>query len=91
MANQKRVYYGIDMGTGYVFSRFQGQLAIPIIDFDGMKPENNFQIKTNLEKFPSQQALMHMQYVFTRKIPVEIKNTHRVFWGLKPLKEGERQ
>lgn len=86
MARQKRVYYGIDLHTGFIFSRFQGQLAIHIIDFEGMKPENNFQMKTYLEKFPDQQALMHMPHVFTRKIPVAIKNQHRVFWGLKPLK-----
>jgi len=90
MARQKRVYYGIDLETGYVFSRCQGQLAIHVINFEGMTPENNFQIKTYLEKFPNQSPLLYMRYVFTRKIPVEIKNEHRLFWGLKPLKGEEK-
>jgi hypothetical protein len=86
MARQKRIYYGIDEMTGLVFSRFEGQIAVPVIAFDEMKPEDNFEIKTNLEKFPHD-TLRHMQPIFTRKIPLAIKNEHRIFWGLKPLKE----
>lgn len=86
---QRRIMYAIDTDTGMIVSRVESQYAWPILDFEGMKPENNFQTNYFLEKISVYEAhgtrLHH-----TRKIPIEAKNFHRVFWGMKPLKEGER-
>jgi hypothetical protein len=85
---QKRIQYAIDLDTGMVWSQVGNELAIPILDFAGMKPENNWEMKYNLGKFQSA-SISGAELVHTRKIPVKIKNAHRAFWGMKPLKEME--
>lgn len=47
----KQITYGIDLETGFAFSKFNGKLAIPVLDFGGMKPENNFETRYYLDKF----------------------------------------
>jgi len=77
----------IDMREGNVYSRVGSEVAIPVLDFDGMKPENNYETNYNLEKFPVLEVASDIiNSVGTRKIPIEIKNKHRKFWGMKPLK-----
>lgn len=82
---EKRIQYAIDLELGMVWSKYENQLAIPILDFAGMKPENNWQMNYNLEKC-SIDNIRHAQLKWTRKIPIEIKNLHRQFWGMKSLK-----
>ena len=41
----KNITYAIDKDTGQVYSRFGNNIAIPILDYEGMTPQNNF--KTN--------------------------------------------
>jgi len=75
---------------GYIFSRVGSEVAIPVIDFDGMKPENNYEIKHNLEKFDVLTVAREVGHcIGTRKIPIEVKNHHRKFWGMKELKQKE--
>jgi hypothetical protein len=85
----KTITYAIDLDTGLVVSRVGSQYAWPILDFEGMKPENNFETIYNLEKIPIFQAngtsLRH-----TRKIPLEQKNLHREFWGMKKVKPSPK-
>lgn len=72
---------------GYVFSRVGSEVAIPVLDFERMKPENGYATNYNLEKFDVIKVAREInQCKGTRKIPVEIKNEHRKFWGMKPLK-----
>ena len=84
---QNRIRYGIDKDTGLVISQsfLEHKIAIPVLDFVGMNPKNNFTTKTRLEKFDILQ-LAHMSVIWTRKILTEHKNIHREFWGMKPLK-----
>lgn len=82
---QKRITYAIDLELGFVWSRYEDQLAIPILDFAGMKPENNWQMNYDLEKCPLN-SMYHAQLKWTRKIPIAIKNMHRKFWGMPLLK-----
>jgi len=92
MAGQKRIRYGVDTYTGYVVSQnlLTGKIAIPIIDFDQMCPEDGFEIKSHLEAIsPLQSVLSGMAIEWTSKVPLEKKNEHRAFWGMKPLKEKE--
>ena len=81
------IQYAVDTETGMVISRIGSEIAIPVLQFDKMLPENNFQTIYELEKMDVS-AISHcwFQYKWTRKIPTEIKNRHRTFWGLRPLK-----
>ncbi len=83
----RTIQYGIDTETGMVISRKGSEIALPVLQFDKMLPENNFQTVYELKKMDVI-ALAHSwyQYRWTKKIPTEIKNKHRQFWGLKPLK-----
>ena len=84
--NINRVEYAIDTETGIVISRVNSEVAIPILGYDDMKPENNYQGKYHLEKMDVIN-LSHTwdNYKWTRKIPFDIKNQHRKFWKMKPL------
>lgn len=81
------IQYAIDTETGMVISRIGSEIAIPVLQFDKMVPENNFQTIYELEKMDVN-AISHcwFQYKWTRKIPMELKNRHRTFWGLNLLK-----
>ena len=72
---------------GHVYSRVGSEVAIPVLDFAGMRSNNNYAINYNLEKFD----VIHVAFEInratgTRKLPLKIKNIHRKFWGMKPLK-----
>jgi len=84
--NTNRVEYAIDTETELVISRVNSEVAIPILGYNDMKPENNYQGKYHLEKM-NVINLSHTwdNYKWTRKIPFDIKNQHRKFWGMKPL------
>jgi len=82
----KTIKYGICEATGLVVSCVGSKVAIPILEYDKMLPENNFQPSYRLEIFSCFSLIMH-PIKWTRKIPVELKNQHREFWGFKPLKE----
>ena len=89
MSRFRTIQYMIDNNVGgLVYSRVGSEVAIPVLDFAGMKPENNFKMNYNLEKFD----VLHMAYslnnvICTRKIPTALKNIHRKFWEMKPLKK----
>jgi len=72
---------------GHVISRVGSEVAWPILDYENMKPENNFEPRYFLEKIPVLQVARELgRCKGTRKICREIKNYHREFWGFKPLK-----
>lgn len=86
----ERITYAIDTDTGLAVSRQGDCFAWPILDYEGMTPDNGFAANYYLEKIPvlsvAGRVLAGLQW--TRKIPMEVKNLHRVFWGMAPLKEG---
>lgn len=88
MARQKRIQYAIDKENGLVYSRIESEIAIPILDFKEMTPENNWKMGYNLEKCNVIELVQSgwSNLIWTRKIPIAIKNVHRVYWGMKPLK-----
>ena len=78
------IAYAIDQDTGLVWSRVGHELAVPVLQWDTMVPENNFSTSYALERCD----LRDMAYAtlrWTKKIPVAIKNRHRVHWGMKEL------
>ena len=86
----KTIKYAIDTYTGLVYSQVGNLIAIPILDYENMKPENNFQTIYYLEKFAAFEAYKGTNLKWTRKISNDIKNFHRKFWGFKPLKGKNR-
>jgi len=85
MSRGNSIQYGIDLDTGYYVSRTREGVCLPIIDFANMIPDDGFEIKLFLEKHNAFEVLPHMNIKWTRKIPVETKNIHREFWGMKAL------
>lgn len=86
MSRFRTIQYMIDRETGTVWSQVNSEVAIPVLDFAGMLPENNFKTEYNLEKFDIS-ILYRANVIHTRKIPTKLKNAHRKFWGMKPIKE----
>lgn len=90
MSNIKNIIYGIDLDTGQIVSRCDQDVALPVLDFEGMTPETHFEMKYGMEKHNIYDVLPHMNVQWTRKIPNAIKNIHRQFHGMKPLKGKNR-
>lgn len=93
MSRYRNITYAINKENGHIVSRVDGEVALLILDWDGMKPENNFttlnprNVKYNLEKFNVSDLVGEWHLlVWTNKIDVRWKNIHRKFWGMKPLK-----
>ena len=80
------ITYAIDKVSGMVFSQVGREIAVPVLDYEGMTPENNFQTKYYLEAVPALSAYIGTDLRWTRKVPNALKNLHRAFWGgFKPL------
>ena len=83
---QKRITYALHP-EGYVVSRVGSEMAWPVLDWNAMTPENSFTTLYLLERVSvhsvaNEYHLLH----WTKKIPDQIKNEHRKFWGMSPLK-----
>lgn len=87
MSRNRTIKYMIDPDEGMVYSRIGDEVAIPVLDFDGMQPTNRYKTSYKLEKF-AVSALFgcYGHLIHTRKIPKFIKNYHRKFWGMKEIK-----
>jgi hypothetical protein len=85
----RTIQYGVDWETGLVWSRVGSMIALPVLQFDKMVSDDNFKTKYELEKFDVIQLVgsAYNAVKWTRKIPFQIKNLHREFWGMKPLGE----
>lgn len=81
----KTIQYAIDTETRLVVSRVGSELAWPIMDFDNMRPENNYTMNYYLEKMSIFSVETYM-LKWTLKIPKRIKNLHRKFWGMREVK-----
>ena len=83
----RTIQYGIDPQTYQVWSRVGSEVAVPVLDFESGTFVNNFTMDTRIEKFSVFAVASDWNYLkHTRKIPIEIKNIHRKFWGFKELK-----
>ncbi len=89
------ITYAIDPDTNLVVSRFDSRsrgrsetgFALPILDYDGMLPENSFATVYLLERsglFGVPSGWLN-GLTWTKKIDKAWKNLHREFWGMKPL------
>ena len=86
MARANTISYMIDPLTNGVWSRVGSEIAIPVLQFSEMTPENSYATKYKLEKFNAVTIAYHIKdTIRTKKVPKEIKNGHRAFWGMKPI------
>ncbi len=86
----KTIQYAIDPEINLVFSRVNDRIYYPVLDFEGMTPENNFEMNYNYEEMSVFALIGSCQCIWTKKIPNKIKNFHRKHWGFKPLKGKNR-
>lgn len=83
----KTIMYAIDIETGHIISRVNSEIAIPVLQYDDMQPENHFTPNYKLEKISVINIpIGYSKLKWTRKVPLYNKNKHREFWGMKPLK-----
>jgi len=84
MSRFRTITYMIDTNEGLVYSRVGNEIAIPVLQWPP-KCLKNLQYK--LEKFNIFEVAIDIKdCIHTRKISLKIKNKHRRFWGLKPIK-----
>lgn len=86
------IMYGVD-DSGLVWSRVTDApamgaqcVAVPVLDYLAIGCDGDFSapLTYNLEGMGTE-ALIGSRLRWTRKIPTRINNTHRQFWGMRPL------
>mgnify|MGYP001598281909 CR=1 FL=1 len=81
------ITYAVDRDDGMVWSRVGSQVALPMLQWDSMTPENGFTPDYALEAFGvTDLAGCWPRLKWTKKVPTAIKNRHRAFWGMKGLR-----
>lgn len=71
-----------------VYARVGDRIAFTVLDYAGMKPENGFAAEYNIEEDDAFTVLRHSEEIlWTKKIPVAVKNAFRAHFGMKPLKD----
>ena len=82
----KRISYAIDDITGLTWSRVGDEVAVPVMDYDGLDLKEEFTEYT-LEIHTLADMAHHLNTLhWTKNIPLSLKNYHRSFWGMRPLK-----
>lgn len=82
----RTITYAIDTETKLTVSRVGTELAYFVLDYDNMLPENNFSARYHLDKMDVFHWHNWSVLKWTRKIPKDIKNLHRKYWGFSKLK-----
>ena len=86
MSRQRTIQYCI-CPNGLVYPRVGSEMCVPVLDYPAMKQESGFQMEYNLDRFSIYSISSEWNTLkWTRKIPVNLKNIHRRFWGMKELK-----
>lgn len=87
MGRFRTIQYAIHSETGAVISRVGNDVAIDIPQYDGKNWPPTNETKYQLEKIQFITLVPVWDYYkWTRKIPFDVKNRHRMFHGMKPLK-----
>ncbi len=85
----KTITYAVDE-NGTVYSRMGSVLAIPVLLYNFIGKDGDFTkpLEFQLEKVEIKDlsTTVFFSLIWTKKIPTQIKNKHRKFWGLSPLK-----
>jgi len=71
-----------------VVSRYGSEVAWPVLDYAGIGKDGNYShpLRYDLEKMSLGSIGTEWdRLVWTKYVPINHKNRHRAFWGLKPL------
>lgn len=83
------ITYAVDRDSGEVVSHFGDAYAWPILDYEaiGKDGDYNAPFEYNLAKLDQRTVGRGAAYLYwTKRIPTEVKNLHRAFWGLPAVK-----
>ena len=83
----RNIQYAVDQETGLVVSRVGSQVAWPVLQYQRIGQGGAFTqpFEYELEGFGVHEGLSGARLRWTRKVPVEVKNLHRAFWGMGPV------
>lgn len=74
------IKYGITK-DGYIVSKKGDYFAWPVLEYEKMTPENEFEITYTLEKVHTSEVIAETKGIkWTNKIPEEMKELHKEFW-----------
>ena len=82
------ITYAFNKDDGLVISRVGSEVAVPVLQWDEFGNDGDFSgpMPYELEKFPVHSIGRDWpRYKWTKKIPVQLKNRHRAFWGFPAL------
>ena len=85
----KHISYAVDLRNGLVHSRVNDEIAYPVLVFLSLPKDGSFNkpFDYHLDKCNVHHFVGEWRYLkWTKRIPIEIKNQHRIFWGFKQLK-----
>jgi len=89
----RHLMYAVDLDTGEVWSRLEGdpavadmKVAVPVLEYEKIGEGGDFTkpLTYHLERM-SITALIHARLRWTRKVPLAVRNLHREFWGMSGL------
>jgi hypothetical protein len=83
------ITYAIHKDEGVVISRVGSEVAWPVLDYERIGESGDFSrpLVYHLEKMPvlSIPGTEWQRLRWTKKVPVKLKNRHRLFWGFAEL------
>jgi len=85
------ITYAVDRDNGLVYSRVGDKVAFPVLQYERIGKGGDF--TQPLEYELEADSVSSLAYYWpmlrwTKKVPVALKNLHRVYWGMKPLGEA---
>lgn len=83
----RTIRYAIHRDEGTVISQVGDAVAWPVLDYEQIGQDGDFTqpFTYTLERCPVLSVGAEWRRLrWTRKIPVELKNVHRAFWGMPP-------
>ncbi len=83
------ITYAIHKDDGLVISRVGSEIAWPVLDYERIGEGGDFTgpLLYHLEKMPilSVPGTEWQRLRWTKKVPVQLKNRHRTFWGFAAI------
>lgn len=87
MSRGNSIQYGFNREG--LYARCGDRFAFTVLDFEHMTPENGFETQYYIDDEPVH--VLPADIIWTKKVPVAIKNAFRKHFGLKPLKDNGEQ
>lgn len=84
-----RITFAIDRASGEVVSHVGNEYAWPILDYEAIGQDGDYTapLEYKLKRIDQFGAIMGAESLYwTKRIPTEIKNLHRAYWGMPAVK-----